>query len=34
MQNELLALAFGKRVEQGLFGDLFENESLIRKGNV
>ena len=32
MQNELLALAFGKRVEQGLFSDLFENESLIRKG--
>ena len=32
MQNELLALAFGKRVENGLFGDLFENESLIRKG--
>ena len=23
MQNELLALAFGKRVETGLFGDLF-----------
>jgi hypothetical protein len=23
MQNELLALAFGKRVEAGLFGDLF-----------
>jgi hypothetical protein len=32
MQNELLALAFGKRVEQGLFSDLFENESLIRNG--
>ena len=32
MQNELLALAFGKRVEDRLFGDLFENESLIRKG--
>jgi hypothetical protein len=32
MQNELLALAFGKRVEDGLFSDLFENESLIRKG--
>jgi hypothetical protein len=24
MQNELLALAFGKRIEDGLFGDLFE----------
>jgi hypothetical protein len=24
MQNELLALAFGKRVEDGLFKDLFE----------
>ena len=24
MQDELLALAFGKRVEAGLFGDLFE----------
>jgi hypothetical protein len=24
MQNELLALAFGKRIENGLFGDLFE----------
>ena len=23
MQNELLGLAFGKRVETGLFGDLF-----------
>ena len=32
MQNELLALAFGKRVEEGLFADLFENESLIRNG--
>ena len=32
MQNELLALAFGKRVEDGLFSDLFENESLIRNG--
>ena len=26
MQNELLALAFGKRVEAGLFGDLFKND--------
>jgi hypothetical protein len=34
MQNELLALAFGKRVEDGLFGDLFDNESLIRNGKV
>jgi len=25
MQNELLALAFGKRVEAGLFDDLFKN---------
>jgi hypothetical protein len=32
MQNELLAIAFGKRIEAGLFSDLFENESLIRKG--
>jgi hypothetical protein len=24
MQNELLALAFGKRIEDGLFSDLFE----------
>jgi hypothetical protein len=24
MQNELLSLAFGKRIEDGLFGDLFE----------
>jgi hypothetical protein len=24
MQNELLALAFGKRIENGLFSDLFE----------
>ena len=31
-QTELLGLAFGKRVEAGLFSDLFENESLIRKG--
>ena len=31
-QTELLGLAFGKRVEDGLFSDLFENESLIRKG--
>jgi hypothetical protein len=26
MQNELLALAFGKRVEAGLFDDLFKND--------
>jgi hypothetical protein len=26
MQNELLALAFGKRVEAGLFSDLFKND--------
>jgi hypothetical protein len=26
MQNELLALAFGKRVEAGLFDDLFKNK--------
>ena len=32
MQNELLALAFGKKVEDRLFSDLFENESLIRNG--
>ena len=25
MQNELLGLAFGKRVEAGLFDDLFKN---------
>ena len=34
LQNELLGAAFGKRVEAGLFDDLFENESLIRKGKV
>jgi hypothetical protein len=32
MQNELLALAFGKKVEDRLFSDLFKNESLIRNG--
>ena len=26
MQNELLGLAFGKRVEAGLFDDLFKND--------
>ena len=26
MQNELLALAFGKRVEAGLFSDLLKND--------
>ena len=26
MQNELLALAFGKRVEAGLFDDLFKKD--------
>ena len=26
LQNELLALAFGKRVEAGLFDDLFKND--------
>ena len=26
MQNELLALAFGKRVEAGLFDDLFKTD--------
>ena len=26
MQNELLALVFGKRVEAGLFDDLFKND--------
>ena len=32
LQNELLGEAFGKRVEAGLFSDLFENESLIKNG--